>query len=274
MKYKQAELKSSQPYFVLESTDFRQSVYLQQGISHFYSFRLEDAKEFANVPDGCVDLLFEYTEHEMRAFACGTVMEYGKLHWEGEREIFGVRFLPGYPPAGLSTVPKELINRRLLLDDILSDRTLIDRMAEETAFESRMRVFLEEYTKLENREDKPFGKAEVCMAVKDLIYESYGTIRIQELSEKTKYTERYINKVFIEYMGYSPKVFCKIIQFQRALEMLNYREPENMTLLAQELGYYDQPQFIRDFKKYAGITPNRYLKMIREKNFRERIQVV
>ena len=35
-----------------------------------------------------------------------------------------------------------------------------------------------------------------------------------------------------------------------------------MTEAAVNLGYYDQSQFIRDFKKYAGITPKQYLKRI------------
>ena len=31
-----------------------------------------------------------------------------------------------------------------------------------------------------------------------------------------------------------------------------------MTEAAVNLGYYDQPQFIRDFKTYCGMTPKRY----------------
>ena len=84
-------------------------------------------------------------------------------------------------------------------------------------------------------------------------------MRISEMADTVGYTERYINKIFIEQMGFSPKVFCKIIQFQRSLEFLNYGNVDNMTEAAVNLGYYDQPQFIRDFKTYCGMTPKRYL---------------
>ena len=40
---------------------------------------------------------------------------------------------------------------------------------------------------------------------------------------------------------------------------------ESMTEMAIKLGYYDQPQFIRDFKTYCGTTPNKYLKLIESK---------
>lgn len=94
------------------------------------------------------------------------------------------------------------------------------------------------------------------MAVKDMAYNSGGLIKVSEMAERVGYTERYINNIFIEQMGFSPKVFCKIIQFQRSLEFLNYGTPERMTEAAVNLGYYDQPQFIRDFKTYCGMTPN------------------
>lgn len=269
MNWKQDKLKPTQPFFVLETTDFKQKIYLEQGISHFYSFKISDAKSLNTVPDGCIDLLFEYSKSEMRAYACGTVLKCGKQFWDKDREIFGVRFLPGYMPAGINVVLKDLINRRLLLDDIIEDRTLIEKMALETDFYQRVRIFIEEYTRFEKRRDPPFGKVELCLEVKDMVYESDGLIRVHELAENTGYTERYINKVFIELMGFSPKVFCKIIQFQRALEFLNYGAPEKMTEAAVELGYYDQPKFIRDFKEFAGITPNKYFKLVKQFGYQQ-----
>lgn len=44
-----------------------------------------------------------------------------------------------------------------------------------------------------------------------------------------------------------------------------------MTKVAVDLGYYDQAKFIKDFKEYAGITPNRYLKKIQNENYRIRV---
>lgn len=268
------DLKATQPFFVLESENFSQEIYLKQGISHFYSFQIEQAVDMVSVPDGCIDLLFEYSEHEMKAYACGTVLKCSRQYWDGHREIFGVRFLPGNLPAGLNIVNKELLNKRLVLDDLINGREIIERMSAEKDFYQRIRVFLEEYTKYEKKQEKPYGKKELCIAVKDMIYRSNGLIRIHTLSEKTGYLERYINKVFVEMMGFSPKYFCKIIQFQRALETLNYGTISNMTETAVNLGYYDQPQFIRDFKEFAGMTPNRYMKLIQEKDYRGRIQTM
>lgn len=272
--WKQDALKPSQPFFVLGSKNFEQEIYLKQGISHFYTFQINETIDLTTVPDGCIDLLFEYNDREMMAYACGTVLKCGHQHWDGNKTIFGVRFMPGYIPAGLNVVLKDLIEKRIVLYDVIKSDSMIEKMSREKDFYQRIRVFIEEYTKLENRREKPFGKFELCIAVKDLVYSSNGLVKVKELSEQTGYTERYINKVFIELMGFSPKTFCKIIQFQKAIEVLNYGEQEQMTKTAMDLGYYDQAKFIRDFKEYAGITPSRYKKMIQKEAFTQKIKTV
>lgn len=272
MKVWQDKLKPIQPYFVLDTSCFRQEVYLRHGISHFYTFKIEEDMELMTVPDGCIDIMFEYCDKDMKAYAYGSILKQSTQHWDGGCELFGVRFMPGFLPAGLNAVPKDLINKRILLDDLVSDRTIIEKMAAESDFNKRIEVFIECYTGLENDDIEPYGKLSLCMAVKDLVYESDGLIKVSEIAERIDYTERYINKIFIEYMGISPKVFCKIIQFQRSLDVLNYGKVDNMTELAVNLGYYDQPQFIRDFKRFSGTTPNKYLSMIEHKKYKELIK--
>lgn len=44
-----------------------------------------------------------------------------------------------------------------------------------------------------------------------------------------------------------------------------------MTAAAVALGFYDQAQFIRDFKKFAGITPKQYLTTVVNAKYKERI---
>lgn len=271
MRWHEDLLKPSQPFFVLGSSDFKQKIYLQRGISHFYSFKINEPTDLFTVPDGCIDLLFEYSEHDMYAYACGTVLKAANQHWDGGREVFGVRFMPGFFPAGVNTVLKDLIEKRVLLVDLLDDSTIIKKMAEVKDFEKRVEVFLSEYELLETKRPKPQGKMELCMTVKDLIYESGGLIKISEIAEEAGYSERYINKVFIELMGFPPKTFCKIIQFQNTIEFINYGPDEIFTNRVQQLGYYDQPKFIKDFKSFAGMTPTKYRKLIKERNYKERI---
>lgn len=272
MEWKKDRLRPIQPYMVLDTSEFYQEIYLRQGISHFYSYKTEHAKEIRVVPDGCIDIVFEYYEDKMRGFACGTPVCF-KIDKRPEcDDIFGVRFMPGIQPALIDVTMHELCNKRICLEPILKGCSeWLKAMAKEKDFYQRIRIFLEAYTRISNKQEKPFGKKELVMSVKQMVYDSDGRIKISQLQENTGYSERYINKVFIEEMGFPPKTFCKIIQFQRALEFLNYGAPGKMTDASVDLGYYDQPQFIRDFTKYAGMTPNKYLKLVNKLNYRNRV---
>lgn len=273
MIWKKDRLRPSQPFFVLEADAFFQEVYLRQGISHFYMLQLKENATIRVVPDGCIDLVFEYDGENMTSFAAGSVLTWQERLWEGGKEYFGVRFMPGFHPAGLTVALKDLIDHKLPLDDILLEKEsrLLQRVSEQQDFYQRIRIFLEEYTKLEKKREKPFGKMELLMTVKSMVYDSDGLIRVSEMAEKTGYSERYINRVFIEQMGVSPKTFCKIIQFQRSLEFLNYGAPDKMTEAAVYLGFYDQAQFIKNFRTYAGITPKQYLKLIQSEKYKDKI---
>lgn len=272
MLWKKDRLRPIQPYFVMDSENFRQEVYLKQGISHFYSFEVESPQFLNAVPDACIDLFFEYTEHGLEAYACGTVLHFQSMEWRGSREVFGVRFMPGVQPDIIDVTLRSLVGKRVPLQEIVVDPELLTLMAVETDFYQRIRVFLQQYTRAQNRRKNSAEKEELIWSVKQMVYESDGKVRIAEMQERTGYSERYINRVFIEEMGFSPKVFCKIIQFQRALEFLNYGAPDKMTDAAVYLGYYDQPQFIRDFKAFCGVTPYKYLKMTEEHRYRNQIQ--
>lgn len=273
MQWKKDKLRPTQPYFVFDTNDFWQEVYLKQGISHFYTYHIDAEKPLRTVPDGCIDLFFEFENGKMQGYVCGTRLKYTCEEWSGKNEVFGVRFMPGVQPEFLTVTMKEVVGKRTPIEMVLKgEQEWLKTLEKEPDFYQRIRIFLEAYTKAEKKRVKPYGKKELVLSVKQMVYDSDGKIKISEMQEQSGYSVRYINRVFIDEMGFSPKTFCKIIQFQRALEFLNYGAPDKMTDAAVFLGYYDQPQFIRDFAKYAGLTPKKYLKLVESMQYKTKIQ--
>lgn len=273
MIWKKDRLRPTQPYMVFDTQDFYQEVYLKQGISHFYSCKILKNKPLRTVPDGCIDLFFEYEKDHMQGYVCGTPLHYTCEAWQGRKEVFGIRFMPGVQPELINCTMKNVLGQKIPMEEVIrGDIRWLHLLEEEKDFYQRIRIFLEAYTKVEKHRKKPYGKREMVQSVKQMVYETDGKIRISQMKEKTGYSERYINKAFIEEMGFSPKTFCKIIQFQRALEFLNYGASDKMTDAAVFLGYYDQAQFIHDFSKYAGITPKKYLNLVKEYQYQNKIK--
>ena len=59
-------------------------------------------------------------------------------------------------------------------------------------------------------------------------------------------------------VGTTPKRFCRIRRFQRALGLANRGRPVDWTGVALDAGYFDQAHFIHDFRSFAGLTPTGY----------------
>lgn len=272
MTAKQELYYTTQPYFVMESKDFRQTIARKDGISHFYSCSIRKGQLLRIVPDGCIDLIFSYkNDRLLRANAIGTRLSCEKTTAEEDSTLFGLRFLPGIQPPFLKVTMRALLSRTVSLADAMTQedsRRLLGAMGGAGDYESRIRTFLHFLEQEGQEKPEPYGKDATVRAVKKMAYESGGRIRIHTIAQNTGYSERYIHRIFMEEMGFSPKTFCKIIQFQRALQFLNYGAPDKMTNAAVMLGYYDQPQFIRDFTRYAGITPKQYLKLVEKKSYR------
>ena len=144
MEYKTDKLRPTQPFLVLETQDFKQEIYLNQGISHFYTFRLEKTKEITTVPDSCVDMLFEYGENGMTAYAIGSPIKALDVEWQGKKEYFGVRFMPGSMPVGLNVTLRDLVDCRFYLEDILLDNngTFVSGMKKRRHSKTGLIIFL------------------------------------------------------------------------------------------------------------------------------------
>lgn len=96
MIWKKDKLRPSQPYFVFDTRDFYQEVYLRQGISHFYTYHTENNKLLRTVPDGCIDLFFEYSDEGMKGYVCGTRLKYHCQDWGRETRSSGYALCPGF----------------------------------------------------------------------------------------------------------------------------------------------------------------------------------
>lgn len=91
------------------------------------------------------------------------------------------------------------------------------------------------------------------------IVASHGNLDLDAMKEKYALSARRIEQVYKEYLGIGPKTFARIKRFHYALQQINRADELNLTKLALNSGYYDQAHFNRDFKKFMGLSPNRYV---------------
>lgn len=72
-------------------------------------------------------------------------------------------------------------------------------------------------------------------------------------------SQRRFIQLFTAEVGLAPKVFSRVIRFQRAVHNIGSSPRVDWAQLALDCGYYDQAHFIHDFQAFSGITPSMYV---------------
>lgn len=90
--------------------------------------------------------------------------------------------------------------------------------------------------------------------------------KISEVVDAISLSATRFIQVFREDVGMTPKQFCRVQRFQRALRLIADQPTINRVDVALTCGYYDQSHFTNDFHHFAGIKPSAYAPQSREHN--------
>lgn len=267
MKKNQA-LISIQPYFVMESDNFCQHILIENGISHFFSFSNNSSQDITLplLVDSCSNLIFEYKDGSVRTHLIGITVEKRTFSVKKNADYFGVRLQPSVTKFVKEYTPKELVGNIVILDDLPSTRDFCKKMGEQKNFNSRMRTFLQEYSKFQTYENGD-TKDTLFKQISDLIIQRKGIVKVHELEELSGYSSRYINKIFDKELGLSAKQLCNSIKFQFLLDDMNKGIGDSFTSIASEYNFYDQAHFIHEFKEFSGKTPGEYAEEVENKKY-------
>jgi len=69
--------------------------------------------------------------------------------------------------------------------------------------------------------------------------------------------KRFIERFKTE-VGVTPKRYCRLLRFQRAVAAAHATQLVDWTQLALDCGYFDQAHFIHEFREFSGLTPSAY----------------
>ncbi|WP_278353564.1 helix-turn-helix domain-containing protein [Chryseobacterium gleum] len=201
----------------------------------------DEAKEVVIIPDGRVDLFFSQSASEPFHVTLLGLETYPKQRYITPHTIaFVVSFKPLAVEYILNTSIANLLNlgKELAPDfwnfsaDDLKDFNNCCMKATQ-----KIRQLLP--AKADERKLKLF----------ELVYASKGEMSVQELSEKTGWSSRQINRYFTKQLGLSLKAYSTILRFRASLEHIAQGR------LFPELNYADQNHFIKEVKKFSGVAP-------------------
>jgi AraC-like DNA-binding protein len=83
-------------------------------------------------------------------------------------------------------------------------------------------------------------------------------LTVRDVARSTGWSERRFSQVFREQVGLSPKVWCRVRRFQRAVNELHAGVDVQWSKLALDCGYYDQSHFANEFRAFSGVDVTTY----------------
>ncbi|MBC7921179.1 MAG: AraC family transcriptional regulator [Ferruginibacter sp.] len=84
------------------------------------------------------------------------------------------------------------------------------------------------------------------------------------LADQSSLSIRQFIRKFEQRLGISPKMFERIVRFDRAYRMKNAAPDLDWLSIALSCGYYDHQHLVRDYKEFTGLTPQSLFELERK----------
>lgn len=209
------------------------------------------------LPDGCMDILFDFTAAgDQRVAIIGTMRRPQLIATRGAIDLLGLRFRPGGLAALLRLDAAELTDARAGLSSFVGSRAfalwqrLVDQPA---AFRPALLIgWLGEMA----GDAAPLDPLIAHCVTR--IERAAGTLRIASLTADTGVGARQLERKFARFVGVAPKTFARITRFKSVIAAGAAGGADDWAQRAAACGFADQAHLVREFKSLSGLTPGNY----------------
>jgi len=223
------------------------------------------------LPSGCMEIIFNLGNgnwHQLTAdgyVATPPVELWGQLSKPlaikstGQNIMLGIRFYP-HAAAFFVNDKIDIFNNQVVDFTKVGGnniQTLHNKLLDTLTWEARLQMIETFLLQTFCNTRKKVSKIAVVNDVMHELKQDDFFDNIDNVPNRYGITSRYLQKLFLQYTGLTPKLYSKINRFQNSLKLLNNRDA-SLTSIAYDCGYFDQSHFIREFKSFTGCTPSSY----------------
>ena len=246
---------------------------LRQYVKCYFTYESFSDRVFEDTvfPSGCVEIIFNLGSGKWQTavgeeFVTTPAIElWGQLNQPlpirsiGKNTMLGVRFFP-HASAFFLDEKIEVFNNKVVDFGDVSGRTvknLHTQLLETLGVDNRIKLIEEFLLHRLAISEKRYKKIAVVHDIMHELRREDFFDNIQNVASRYGITSRYLQKIFLQYTGLTPKLYSKINRFQNSLQRIGQKDA-SLTSIAYDCGYFDQSHFIKEFKSFTGITPSGY----------------
>ena len=221
------------------------------------------------LPTGGMHLVFRLSDHPLRLFddindptghLVGHAIVGGARATFYVREIsapvcsVGVQLHPGAAELLFGVPADELAGRHTLLEDLWG----------QSAVEARERLMDAggSEQQLDILESLLAARLPTVRGLHPAVAHALGrfttTANVRQVVKESGYSHRRFIALFHRGLGLTPKLYCRILRFQGALQRVAVDPAASWVEVALDAGYSDQAHLNREFREFAGVSPGEY----------------
>lgn len=229
---------------------------LNQWVQSFWQLNVPSGHfSYHSVPDNCVDWVIN-TECFEDSFVVAPFLSPLVFDLAGPVSYFGIRFrVLGQQtlistPLGEWALEDEIHARELLSNSLIHE--IFESVNRSMCFHKRCHQVAK--TILSNVQPVNID-TRVARYIRYCDQNPLSNIRLSDAQcAEFGLSARQLRRLSQLYLGMSPRDFARVLRFQRTLNSMKSMRQS----MAWHDHYYDQPHYIREFKRLAGLTPSKF----------------
>lgn len=171
----------------------------------------------------------------------------------GTGRTVGALLAPGASTVLFGVPGCEFAGGHVALSDVAPGTSLLEEALDETVRAYRCLDLLEQF--LLSNVRRYTG---IHPAVRHALERLASRTRVRDVVAETGYSHRRFNEHFRAAVGMAPKLYCRVMRFERTLARLQANPACTLAAVASDSGYSDQAHLCREFREFAGMTLTEY----------------
>lgn len=198
------------------------------------------------LPDACIDMVIDLQNRTV-CFA-GFSKETKDFQLDKKIDYMGVRLKPSVFYLIFNIEANKIMDNEIPFNDIEKEIN-IDKILDLKSTKERIE-YLENYLLQKTKNKKEI----IFMEIVEELYKNPKEQSVTDIAKKLGYHERHLYRIFKINYGVTPKVLLNILRLHLCLTLI-LEKNMNLIDIANLSGFYDQSHFIKEIKKYTGISP-------------------
>lgn len=197
-----------------------------------------------------MDIIYKKTSQTEEIILVGAMDKGIVVSLAPNDSYFGIRFKPSILSFVLNQKMNKYSNKIVSLKDVSIELyNKFNSFKEEDILNIEKLNFLLEEKMLETQLDN-----RIINSI-NFIKKYQGNIEMKDLIKKVNVSQRQIERLFLNHLGYSPKRFVRVIRFYNIHKNIMKKGTKKLSALASDYGYCDQAHFNKEYKEFTNFTP-------------------